>query len=104
MRNESGARFDGVSECGAGLVFAMGQVDGWAVHGGDGEPAEQVGLSCVCTESAERVDLRFHADRFSEDADLFFSINETTSEGSCALESDDDDVGRRLPEVVFEMV
>ncbi len=55
-------------------------------------------------EATEGVDLCFHAYGFPQDADLFFSVHEASTEGAVALEADDDDVGGRFPEMVFEVV
>ena len=55
-------------------------------------------------ETAEGVNLCFHADGFAKNADFFFSVDEAASERAVALEADDDDVGGGLPEVVFEVV
>lgn len=55
-------------------------------------------------EAAESVDFCFHAHGFSEDSNFLLALDETPSEGAVALESHNHNIGRRLPEVVFEVM
>ena len=62
-----------------------------------GEPGQQIRLSGMRAETAERVDLRLHRDRLAEDHNFLRPVDQLASERAVALVARNDDVGLRIP-------
>ncbi|MFM1943428.1 MAG: hypothetical protein RI897_2410 [Verrucomicrobiota bacterium] len=98
------ALLDEAGEGLSGAIFAVGEGDTGFGWGDAVEPVEEVGLACVGAEPAERVDFGADSDGLAVDFDFGCAFDEESAEGAVALVADDEDVGFRAPEVLFEVV
>ena len=54
------ALLDELRECGSLIVFTVGRDHTRFARRDDFEPLHEIGLPCMCTESAGRLELRLH--------------------------------------------
>src|SRR5690606_625220 len=68
------------------------------------EPTDQIALSCVCGESAQRMKLRVDRQALVHDAYLLLAIDQSAANRSPGLKARENDVTVLAPEVVLEMM
>ena len=87
-----------------GFGLTVGQDETWAARGQMSGPVDQLGLSGVSRESAERVNGGPHDDLFAEDPHILGSIDQPAAQRAFRLESDDHHGHISAPEVVPQVM
>src|SRR6185503_6359544 len=68
------------------------------------EPGEQIGLPCVGTEPAKRMDAPFHSNLLAMDANEFLPVDEAPAKRTVSLVADDQNMRIRFPQVRLEVM
>src|SRR5271166_6516494 len=82
----------------------MGKKHFWLSLSERVKPFQKVVLTCMCAETVQGMNYSADLNLFSQDFNLLESIDKFSSQGSIALESDNNQMGCWIGQVEFEMM